>query len=103
MEKVGRSRAWPLTTGARLCCGEASRLRPSKRPAICLKLAEACFLLHSSSVNLYKPRMSIDEDLRGKVVLVTGGANRIGAATVRALHGQRAHVHFCDVDVKAGV
>jgi NAD(P)-dependent dehydrogenase (short-subunit alcohol dehydrogenase family) len=47
--------------------------------------------------------MSIYEDLRGKVVLVTGGANGIGAATVRALHGQRAHVHFCDVDVKAGV
>jgi NAD(P)-dependent dehydrogenase (short-subunit alcohol dehydrogenase family) len=41
-------------------------------------------------------------DLKGKVVLLTGGANGIGAATVRALHEQGATVCFCDVDVKAG-
>ena len=41
-------------------------------------------------------------DLKGKVVLLTGGANGIGAATVRAFHQQGATVCFCDVDVKAG-
>jgi NAD(P)-dependent dehydrogenase (short-subunit alcohol dehydrogenase family) len=41
-------------------------------------------------------------DLSGKTVLLTGGANGIGATTVRAFHQQGAHVHFCDVDVKAG-
>src|SRR3954468_2054533 len=46
--------------------------------------------------------MPIYEDLRGKVVLLTGGANGIGAAAVRALHEQAAQVYFCDVDVKAG-
>lgn len=35
-------------------------------------------------------------DLRGRVVLVTGGGNGIGAATVRALHAQGASVSFCD-------
>src|SRR3954447_5149832 len=46
--------------------------------------------------------MPIYEDLRGKVVLVTGGANGIGAATVRALHAQGAQVCFCDIDAKTG-
>ncbi len=41
-------------------------------------------------------------DLKDKVVLVTGGANGIGAAIVRAFHRQSARVHFCDLDVKAG-
>ena len=41
-------------------------------------------------------------DLAGKVVLLTGGANGIGATTVRAFHRQGANIHFCDVDVKAG-
>ncbi|MBL6764080.1 MAG: SDR family oxidoreductase [Verrucomicrobiae bacterium] len=41
-------------------------------------------------------------DLEGKVVLITGGANGIGAALVRAFHGQGAVVCFCDVDVAAG-
>jgi D-xylose 1-dehydrogenase len=40
-------------------------------------------------------------DLAGKVVLLTGGANGIGAATVRAFAQQGAKVEFCDVDVKA--
>jgi NAD(P)-dependent dehydrogenase (short-subunit alcohol dehydrogenase family) len=46
--------------------------------------------------------MPIYEDLRGKVVLVTGGANGIGAATVRALHAQGAQVCFCDIDARTG-
>jgi len=46
--------------------------------------------------------MPIYEDLRGKVVLVTGGANGIGAATVRALHAQGAQIHFCDIDARTG-
>jgi NAD(P)-dependent dehydrogenase (short-subunit alcohol dehydrogenase family) len=41
-------------------------------------------------------------DLQGKVILLTGGANGIGAATVRAFHRQGANVCFCDVDAKAG-
>lgn len=41
-------------------------------------------------------------DLEGKVVLLTGGANGIGAAAVRAFHEQGATVEFCDVDEKAG-
>lgn len=41
-------------------------------------------------------------DLRDKLVVVTGGANGIGAAIVRAFHGQGAFVFFCDVDQRAG-
>jgi NAD(P)-dependent dehydrogenase (short-subunit alcohol dehydrogenase family) len=41
-------------------------------------------------------------DLKNQIVLVTGGANGIGEATVRAFHEQGARVCFCDVDVKAG-
>jgi len=40
--------------------------------------------------------------LRGRIVLVTGGANGIGAAMVRAFHAQEAEVLFCDVDRAAG-
>jgi D-xylose 1-dehydrogenase len=41
-------------------------------------------------------------DLRDAIVLVTGGANGIGAAMVRAFHAQQAKVFFCDMDVAAG-
>jgi len=41
-------------------------------------------------------------ELKGCNVLVTGGANGIGAAIVRAFHEQGARVFFCDVDARAG-
>jgi len=41
-------------------------------------------------------------ELKGQIVLVTGGANGIGAAIVRAFHAQEAQVFFCDVDAAAG-
>jgi D-xylose 1-dehydrogenase len=41
-------------------------------------------------------------DLRDQTIIITGGANGIGAAMVRAFHAQGAQVHFCDVDAKAG-
>ncbi|HEV8544624.1 MAG TPA: SDR family oxidoreductase [Verrucomicrobiae bacterium] len=41
-------------------------------------------------------------DLKDKVVLLTGGANGIGAATVRAFEAQGARVFFCDLDKSAG-
>lgn len=42
------------------------------------------------------------DDLKGAVVVITGGANGIGAAMVRAFTAQGAEVFFCDVDSKAG-
>lgn len=42
------------------------------------------------------------EDLKNAVILVTGGANGIGAAMVRAFHTQGATVCFCDLDANAG-
>ena len=41
-------------------------------------------------------------DLKGKVVLITGGANGIGESMVRAFAAQGCQVHFCDVDEEAG-
>lgn len=41
-------------------------------------------------------------DLRNRRVVVTGGANGIGEAIVRAFHAQEAIVHFCDTDDQAG-
>src|SRR5262245_53937883 len=41
-------------------------------------------------------------ELKDRNVLVTGGANGIGAAAVRAFHVQGARVFFCDVDACAG-
>ncbi|MGV3771303.1 MAG: SDR family NAD(P)-dependent oxidoreductase [Verrucomicrobiales bacterium] len=41
-------------------------------------------------------------DLNGKIAVVTGGANGIGAAIVRSLAAQKVHVCFCDVDLQAG-
>src|SRR6185437_5831257 len=50
----------------------------------------------------YHGRMPIYGDLRERNILVTGGANGIGAAIVRAFHAQGAHVHFCDTYAAAG-
>ncbi len=41
-------------------------------------------------------------ELKDQAVIVTGGANGIGAATVRAFHEQGARVFFCDKDGDAG-
>lgn len=41
-------------------------------------------------------------ELAEQAVVITGGANGIGAATVRAFHAQGARVFFCDVDAAAG-
>jgi NAD(P)-dependent dehydrogenase (short-subunit alcohol dehydrogenase family) len=46
--------------------------------------------------------MASYNDLLGRRVILTGGANGIGAAMVRALAGQGALVFFCDLDVGAG-
>ena len=41
-------------------------------------------------------------DLRDQSVIITGGANGIGAAMARAFAAQGARLFFCDVDAKAG-
>ena len=41
-------------------------------------------------------------ELHGQAVVITGGANGIGAATVRAFHQQGARVFFCDKDAARG-
>jgi D-xylose 1-dehydrogenase len=41
-------------------------------------------------------------DLQDTTVLITGGANGIGAAIVRSFHAQNARVCFCDTDATAG-
>jgi NAD(P)-dependent dehydrogenase (short-subunit alcohol dehydrogenase family) len=41
-------------------------------------------------------------DLKNRVVLITGGANGIGAEMVRAFSAQGAQVFFCDLDRKKG-
>src|SRR5687768_16488028 len=41
-------------------------------------------------------------DLRDGTVLVTGGANGIGAAIVRSFRAQNARIFFCDTDAAAG-
>lgn len=41
-------------------------------------------------------------ELRGRLILVTGGANGIGAAIVQAFHTHGAEVSFCDRDATAG-
>ena len=46
--------------------------------------------------------MASYDELAGRVVLITGGANGIGQAMVEAFHAQGAVVCFCDVDEKAG-
>ena len=42
------------------------------------------------------------QDAKGQTVVLTGGANGIGEATVRAFRAQGARVFFCDVDSRAG-
>jgi D-xylose 1-dehydrogenase len=46
--------------------------------------------------------MATYPDLRDANVVITGGANGIGAAMVRSFHEQGARVFFCDVDRPAG-
>jgi NAD(P)-dependent dehydrogenase (short-subunit alcohol dehydrogenase family) len=46
--------------------------------------------------------MAIYPELDAKIIALTGGANGIGAATVRAFHEQGATVCFCDVDAERG-
>ncbi len=46
--------------------------------------------------------MAIYEDLQDSTVLITGGANGIGEAMVRAFRDQGARVFFCDFDAAAG-
>ncbi len=41
-------------------------------------------------------------ELKDRNVLVTGGANGIGRAIVKAFHHQGSRVFFCDVDARAG-
>ena len=41
-------------------------------------------------------------ELAGATVLITGGANGIGAAMVRAFAQQGSNVEFCDIDERAG-
>lgn len=46
--------------------------------------------------------MALYPDLKDRVILLTGGANGIGAATVREFHRQGARIFFSDVDEEAG-
>jgi NAD(P)-dependent dehydrogenase (short-subunit alcohol dehydrogenase family) len=46
--------------------------------------------------------MATYDELAGRLVLITGGANGIGQAMVEAFHAQGAVVCFCDLDAKAG-
>jgi NAD(P)-dependent dehydrogenase (short-subunit alcohol dehydrogenase family) len=46
--------------------------------------------------------MPVYPELKNRVVLVTGGANGIGAAIVFAFRQQQARVFFCDTDSPAG-
>lgn len=55
-----------------------------------------------SPVAQYSTSAAVYPDLKSATVLITGGANGIGAATVRAFRAQAARLFFCDIDVKAG-
>ncbi|HZK81132.1 MAG TPA: SDR family oxidoreductase [Humisphaera sp.] len=48
------------------------------------------------------PNMATYGDLRARTIVITGGANGIGEAIVRAFHAQLANVYFCDTDSAAG-
>lgn len=47
-------------------------------------------------------RQAFYSDLKGKVVVLTGGANGIGEAMVKAFHREGATVYFCDREIKRG-
>ena len=47
--------------------------------------------------------MATYDELAGRLVLITGGANGIGQAMVEAFHAQGAVGCFCDLDDRAGV
>ena len=46
--------------------------------------------------------MPLYPELKGQTVVLTGGANGIGEATVRAFRAQGARVFFCDIDAVSG-
>jgi D-xylose 1-dehydrogenase len=50
----------------------------------------------------YRSRVPTYTDLENKVVVLTGGAQGIGAAMVRAFADQGARVFFCDLNGEAG-
>src|SRR5687768_6058487 len=64
----------------------------------------AAFARHLSFFlkSFHDARMAQFTELKEQVVVVTGGANGIGAATVRAFHEQGARVFFCDKDSNQG-
>lgn len=45
---------------------------------------------------------TIYSSLKGKIVVITGGANGIGEALVRGFSAQGSRVHFLDIDKKSG-
>jgi NAD(P)-dependent dehydrogenase (short-subunit alcohol dehydrogenase family) len=49
------------------------------------------------------PSVASYDDLKDKVVVITGGANGIGESMVRRFADQGARVHFCDIDADAGI
>jgi len=50
----------------------------------------------------FDPNLSQAEDLKGKVIVLTGGANGIGAATVELFHSKGANIVFGDWDATSG-
>jgi NAD(P)-dependent dehydrogenase (short-subunit alcohol dehydrogenase family) len=46
--------------------------------------------------------MTTYQDLKNRTILITGGANGLGEAMVRAFASQGSSVHFCDIDTLKG-